>query len=205
MKISHGSLETVRKNPRGFAKQPPHSIFGGPSAYRLWQLATRKVHTSSLEDAKKHLEKIFWKNLTKNPRNTRKLIELMTSLKEYSSQFNHLNHQAIKLGDKFSIEILQGLFFGGEIPRVDLKPKSGYSIVLFNKEAQNWQDELRMPLIQEAYAKKLGAPLKEIEVGVYCLKTNKHEFRTYSAREVKKSMEEMHDLAKIIKTEQRSK
>ena len=82
---------------------------------------------------------------------------------------------------------------------MDLKTQSGYAIILFIKEDYDWETELRMPLIQEAYSKKLGAPLNEISVGIYCLETNRHEFKTFSSKEVGKAKGEVTELAKIVK------
>ena len=44
---------------------------------------------------------------------------------------------------------------------------SAYNVWLFAKQPLDWRSELRLPLIQLAYSKKLSVGVDEIRVGIY--------------------------------------
>lgn len=77
------------------------------------------------------------------------------------------------------------LTISGQIARVDLVPSGGYAgWMLLSGNGRGWRRELRMPLSQEALARKMNVPIDEIIVGVYAFRSRSVEHTSYSATEV---------------------
>jgi hypothetical protein len=80
------------------------------------------------------------------------------------------------------------LAISGQIARVDLVPSGGYAgWILLSGDGRGWRQELRMPLSQEALARKMNVPINEIIVGVYAFRSRSVEHMSYSATEVREA------------------
>ena len=55
MKVSHGQLELLRADPNAFAARQRPRGFGGPSMFRMWQYAVKRVHSESVDAATEYL------------------------------------------------------------------------------------------------------------------------------------------------------
>jgi hypothetical protein len=83
---------------------------------------------------------------------------------------------------------------------VDLT-QNGYSAWLFAKEIGNWRSELRLPVVQGAYAARLGAPVEEVTVGVYSFASATYTEYSYKPEEVAAALNELFTLLRQL-TEQ---
>lgn len=73
----------------------------------------------------------------------------------------------------------------GQVARVDLVPSGGFvGWMLSSGDGRGWRRELRMPLLQEALARSLNAPIDEVAIGVYAFQSRFVGHTVYSATEV---------------------
>jgi hypothetical protein len=81
----------------------------------------------------------------------------------------------------------------GQIPRLDLAP-NGYNVWLFAKQPLDWRGELRLPLIQAAYSRKLNVDMSEINVGVYDFSTATYTDYSFNEQEIAEANRELSGL-----------
>lgn len=80
----------------------------------------------------------------------------------------------------------QDLVCSGEITRLDMIPGGGLAGWLFrNNDISGWDQELRMPLIQEALALEVGRDVEDVMVGVYGFQQRLVDQRTFFQGEVR--------------------
>jgi hypothetical protein len=199
MKISHGQLENFRANPVAFASQQYPRSFTGPSMFRMWQYALKKIHSEDVEAAAEYLHEMITSNFKVNDRNERKLENLVEQLYRYSAAFESLAHVAIEVLKPMAFTVTSKLTIAGEITRLDLVPGGGYAVfVLSRDERADWRRQIRFPLIQAHYAKKLNCALTEVAVGIYSVPDGKHELKRFTAPNISAAQSEIVKLAKRI-------
>ncbi len=87
----------------------------------------------------------------------------------------------------------------GQIARADVAP-SGYAGWMFlSGDAGAWRQELRMPLIQEALAQEMNAPVDEVIVGVYAFRQRNVEQTSYSAAEISAARSTLEELLRRLR------
>lgn len=144
---------------------------------------------NDLSAAQEYLEEKF-----KIFRDQRKLPELSNQLDTYVQDFRRLRTDVIKTRDNVVVglpEKYAEFVVSGQVSRIDLKPKGGYSLWIFARNYRDWRDDPRMPLLQQAYSDKLDASLDEIEVGIYDFLAARHEslqFDRAAVRNVEKRL-----------------
>ena len=89
MKVSHAQLELLRANPAAFARQRT-TRFGGPSMFRMWQYALKRVHSEGVDAAAEYLRETVLSNFKVNDRNESRLDELVDALYQYATAFASL-------------------------------------------------------------------------------------------------------------------
>lgn len=83
----------------------------------------------------------------------------------------------------------------GQVERVDLCLPSGYSVWMFRSaDLGQWDDELRMPLIQEAVSSHLNVSPSEVEIGVYSFGEHSKAKRKYTSSEIQSAKDELDQL-----------
>ena len=94
-----------------------------------------------------------------------------------------------------STQYLDSLKVTGEISRIDMHPNGAYAVWLFNKgSAGNWQNELRMPIIQNAVGVEFGAPPEQIHVGIYTFEDHAVNIHNFTNSDIKRAHLELEDL-----------
>lgn len=87
----------------------------------------------------------------------------------------------------------------GEISRFDYVPAGGYAAWLFrSKNPEGWKSELRMPIIQDIAAKRLGVPLAEIRVGVISFQDRFSEHHSFNENQIVAAYEELVNLLRLF-------
>lgn len=91
----------------------------------------------------------------------------------------------------------------GEVSRLDLAQSGCYAAWRFDSgDARGWQEDLRMPMIQEAVARILDAPTDEITVGVYAFRARSIQYRRYSASEITAARSMLEDTVRRLLAQQ---
>jgi hypothetical protein len=198
MRVSHGQLEEFRVSPKAFvSRQRPN--FPGPSMFRMWQYALKRVHSENVDKAVEYLHDTILSNFKVNDRNERRLDELVDGLYRYATAFTSLGNVAVEVLKPITFVVGPKLIIGGEITRVDLVPSGGYAaFVLSRKQGEDWRGQIRFPLIQAHFAAKLNCPLKDVAVGVYSVPNGVHELHRFSTPRVSAAQAEIADLAKRL-------
>jgi hypothetical protein len=199
MKISHAQLESFRANPSAFVAGQNPRTFSGPSMFRMWQYALKKVHSENFDIAAEYLHDTIVSNFKVNERNAERMDNLIEDLQRYADAFESLGHVAIEVLKPMNFVVNSKLIITGEITRLDLIPAGGYAaFVLSREEGEDWRRQIRFPLIQAHYARKLNCSLNEISVGVYSVPDRKHELQRFSALRVSAAQNEIIRLAKRL-------
>jgi hypothetical protein len=193
MKLSHSELEAFRTNPQAFVDRHDGG-FARIGMFRYWQFALRTYHKQGRQAALAQLDGDLSSHFKATKPNLRKFAELKRQLGAYATSFEALGHVAVEVQKRLTATPCPNLQVGGEIARLDLVPTGGYAVYLFWKEGGHaWQDQIRFPVIQQHFASKLTAPLKEITVGVYCVQTTTHQLLRFSASAIARAQSELDD------------
>jgi len=209
MKISHSSLEIIRKNPKQYIKEhyTNNSSHFSFSAYRLFQFATRQYHNNSDNRpiAIGYFERKFHEKFKQNSQNERRLADFLDHLLAYFDSYEELGNHVNEVGTNINIDLGSGNRICGEVFRVDLVVKGNYKYAayLFVKDDTNWKNELRMPLLQKYFASVYGCSLDQVSIGVYCLATGKHESVCFSAKRISAASKEIQDITSILLAEEK--
>jgi hypothetical protein len=202
MKIPLRELEQVRKDPRAYLRRREGASGGGfnpKSKYATLQRAALHYHKSNgdLDRARKYLEDAYAKLF----KDQRSLQGSLIQLNRYADAFAQLGSRVFQIRDRLSLSLPEAISreinLIAQIPRLDLT-LNGYAVWLFAKEPSDLRSELRLPLIQEAYSRKLSARLDEITVGVYDFATANYESYSFTQREINKATDELGDLVERL-------
>lgn len=194
MKIGFKQLERLRMNPKSVNDK--NAFFGGRSKFMRWQDAIARFHSKgdNITEAQKYLEATFAR-LADNSLNKRDLKKYMEHLSEYEVDYKALKSQKIEYRMSFSFDIPLGHVLGGQISRVDINTNSdGYSIYSFEKDIDDWEDELRFPLLQSFVADFFGCFSKEVNVGIYHLNDGKHYSKSFPSSKIKEAQKELNEV-----------
>jgi hypothetical protein len=117
----------------------------------------------------------------------RDLPKYMEQLGQYAGEFARSGATVFKVKDRLSFpleeELSEKFKVSGQIPRVDLT-SDGYTVWLFSEETKDWSSQLRLPLIQFAYAEALSAPADELKIGIYDFSTAEQWVRSFTDDEI---------------------
>lgn len=198
-KISLTELEDVRKDPSAFKKKketgkgffPNKSLFQTlkRSIYEYHKENNASVAMNYLED---RLEQF------KNRSKCKKAIE---DLQWYISEYQKLNWATALRKHNITIPLstkqADSLKVSGEINRIDFHPNGAYAAWLFIKgNGENWRNELRMPVIQNAVGVELGAEPAMVHVGVYCFEDHVTYLHNFSNSDIRRAHSELEELFK---------
>lgn len=196
MKISHGQLELFRFDPNAFTAQRATRPLVGKSMFRMWQYSLKKLHSENLGIAATHLQNIIHSNFKINRNNEKRLDDLIFMLYQYADAFSTLGNIALEVLKPISLVISPKLTITGEITRLDLVPTGGYAAFLLSRDkCENWQEQIRFPLIQAHFAIKLNCQLQDVSVGIYSIPEGKHEIHRYTVSHVNSAQNEITTLA----------
>lgn len=196
-KISLTELEEVRKNPAAFKKkkEATKGVFASKSIFQTLKWAIFKYHKDNNNlAAMSYLEDGLGK--FKNRNKCEKAIE---DLQWYIAEYQKLGWatalQKHNITIPLSTQYADSLKITGEINRIDFHPNGTYAAWLFSKESKgNWQDELRMPIIQNAIGVEMGAPPELVHVGIYDFEDHKINLHNFKEKDIRRAHLELEDL-----------
>lgn len=200
MKVPLRELEEARRDPGAYVRRrraaAAQKYIGFKSKYLTLQRAVYRFHRSNndLQAAQEYLEQSYLRQF-KRPE---QLAIYAEQLGRYADAFKGLGTTAFRVKDRLVVPLPKkltdaGMRVSGEIPRVDLTA-AGYTAWLFAKKTDRWEDELRLPVIQVAYARELGADEEEIKVGIYDFSKGEHKLYEFSARKRRAAQSEVYRL-----------
>jgi|AGTN01.3.fsa_nt_gi hypothetical protein len=200
LRIAVSDIREVIADPKSYRKQLESSS-SQPRRFSKMQcvrLACYRFHkpNEDINSALDYLEKMFIKNFV----NTDDLADHLMMLEEYVQQFLKSGNTAIACRERMMIE-LPSEFVGrirvsGETSRIDLTD-GGYAVWMIGHSLDNWQQDPRFPVLQAHYAKKLGAGLSEVSVGVYDFKIGKHESEIFAESVISTTLSELENALKV--------
>jgi hypothetical protein len=181
MRISHTELETCLGNPPNwYVAVRTASSHGYKMGYeRSLRLTIFHYHKTSAAEARQYLDKMVKKH---NFKNAARVTEIENGLESY---IHWAESESLKVADtRIKITLPVGfLELRGEVGRVDVTA-AGYRAVLLSQPPPDWQQQLRMPLIQAAIGAMYGRPPDKIAVGFQELDGSNLETVVYGRRQI---------------------
>src|SRR5437870_4811437 len=170
MKLSFSQLESARKNPARFGSN--FSGAGGffnSNNFRTYLLAAvNRFHRGESKEQVLHFfEERCRTRLSLRRGFQSKLAHYLTVLADYCDGFAAQHCQFVESNKSISLALGNHLLTG-RIDRFDVRIPTGYRATAGQLYKTNWQLELRWPLIQNAIARELNCPPRELEIGVFC-------------------------------------
>lgn len=187
MRLSHSRLEEVRRDPtilRATGAPAPRKF----SRFRALQFSTYKVHSEGLDQAIKHLERLYARNF-KRPEG---LSPLVDRLRAYDANYRALGTMVVETNVRIELAVTSADALIGEVARIDLDPISGGSrLWLLAQSTDEWRSQLRMPLLQRWLSGRLGAPDSDVTVGFYFFDAGRYESESFTSEAIDAAIEEV--------------
>jgi len=167
-KVGLREIEEALRNPRAFVRGQRTGGYPRYSRFMALRSTALDFHKDNdLSTAQRVLEERFRRSFKVIKGND----EYFDMLKKYVKSFLALGTTFVRARINVSIQLPEeyGDEFqvSGQITRLDIHPDGGYRAWLFSRTPEEWQAELKYPLIQEACAKQLNVGPQEIVPGVY--------------------------------------
>jgi hypothetical protein len=174
MRLSLGAIEAALANPAAYragVEAGDGGGFGYTYANALRNGIYRYHSTMDRDAASEYLDESIRRS--KKLKSTQRRIETLEQLDWYMDQHAALNWPTFDTRLRVKVPVparaADSLTCTGEVGRVDLVPSGGYAGWLFvSTLGTNWQQELRMPLLQGVLAAEiLNVATEEVQVGIY--------------------------------------
>jgi hypothetical protein len=198
-KFSITQLEFARHNASAFAKsltRKDKERGGSYSSFSAWQNAIMRWHKfNDLEDSTSYLRTALDK-FAFIRRNEHELVKFMLAFDAYIEK--HISEQYVFMESRkrISIPIQPDLYVTGQVPIVNMNISGGYAIYFFSRNKDEWQDELRFPIMQHYFAKNVyGCDTSQIDVGIYSFNDRKHYRHCYTSKAIERAVAELSDIA----------
>lgn len=195
MRISHREIEECRRSPVGWAR--------ARSAGRGWPrlgysqallYSIHKYHRSqSAADARAHLQHLIDRNFT----NEGRIEQIVQDLDAYINWHQTSGTIVAETNIRLAYEVGGYLDMGGLVSRLDVTVE-GYRAVLLGAARSGWRDELRMPLIEDAIARRSARPLTDVSVAVQDLDGTNLAAESFSPQQVDAARGQFRSLGDIV-------
>ncbi len=193
LKIRCSSLEDVRKNPTAYAQQMAlgdgKNNGGTHGMFAYWQDIAKLVHQNELTTAEgvKELQNKFIR-FDDTPKNRSKQSLLLDQFVKYCNLYDKNKFAFVDSRRQMNWALCKNVSLTGLTPWV-VYNDSGYYSYFVTEQPFEWQDQLKFPLLQQYLVDyKIDCDVTEMNMGIYCLATNKFEFNSYTKAELKKTV-----------------
>lgn len=203
MKIPLRELEEARRNPDAYLKKRRNSTgfnFNPKSKYRT---LVRSVHTFHRQGNNSNFAQDYLEtNFAKQFKDQKQLAQYIEKLGQYILDFKDAGATVFRVKDILVIPINSefieaGFHISGEIPRLDITP-NGYTVWLFSNKPIDWENEIRLPLIQSTYAEILKVEEQEVKVNIYDFMGNEQKSFQFSKSELADAQQELKKMLSLI-------
>jgi hypothetical protein len=195
VKLPLRDLERLRQDPT--AAGQPRGFFPRFSKNRALHLAVYRYHRegNNLPRAIAYFEDLYLRNFKR----THELDQWLDQLTTYADMYEALGTVTVEAGRRASI-VHGAVELTGEISRLDLdlSPGGEYAVWLFTRAPEAWKNELRMPLIQQHFATKMGVASNCVSVGIYDFDTAMYDRHCFSDLELERASNSLTQLAAAI-------
>jgi len=188
LKISLTQLEEARKNPSTFRVNHENKEPSGrnPTIYSAFRNAVFEFHkTSNFSSAMNYLESHLEK-FSDQKKCQKAVSNLLWYVEEYQKFNWPLIQTRLNIVIPLSTKYEDSLRLSGQVSRLDINPNGGYGAWLFrSKGFEGWENELQMPIIQNAVGVELGKNEKPpIIVGIVSFEEHYIGLHEYSEVEI---------------------
>ena len=208
MKIPIRELEEARRNPDAYLKKRRNTTgfnFNPKSKYRTLVRSVHTFHRNGNDSnfAQDYLET----NFAKQFKDQRHLAQYIEKLGHYILDFKDTGASVFRVKDILVIPLNSefkeaGFRISGEIPRLDITP-DGYTAWLYTNKPVEWENEIRLPLIQSAYAEILKVDEQEIKISIYDFVENKKKSFHFSRDQMTDAKNELTKMLNLIQTSEK--
>lgn len=180
-RISHSQLAQCQDDPSEWVLNQVKTTFRRPSFNHCLREGICRFHRDRDTNAARQYtqERINKHGLTDK-------IRIQESLRCFDAYVKWFQSERITIfGSRvlLNLSLGHGLILGGIIPRVDMIPQ-GYRAILLDEIPLQWEEELRMPLIQRGLARTYSRPEDEFMVGIQELDASDLVVTSYSKKDI---------------------
>ena len=182
IKIPLRDLRMALEDPISYVNK--HKTVSPPtmrtSKYGVFRNAVFEYHSGNLQQAHNYLEDKFKIFKTQSD-----LAEYMVRLNTYAREFKQLKTNVVETRVNIALALPKeytDFRISGQVARLDLS--KCYNAWLFVRDDSDWSSDPRMPLLQDAVARKLNAELDEVEIGVYDFVKGGHYATNFKASQI---------------------
>jgi hypothetical protein len=186
IKIPLRDLRAAFADPANYVHQHSEKATGRMRAtkYGAFRNAVFQYHSSegNLKSAQDYLEAKF-----ETFKNQAELPEYLVKLSKYAKEFELLGTELVRTRANVALKLPEAYSdfrVSGQIARLDITKAHGYNVWTFVRGDTDWKSDPRMPLLQEAAAKRLNADLADVEVGVYDFIAGEHYWAKFSPSQI---------------------
>lgn len=199
-RVSLSELRSAFSNPTKYVGSfTGKSGSGGPSKYGMFLHAVGELHrTDDLQKAQDYLREKIEGNFT----NIADLPDYARRLQVYAREFRQLGNTFVRVRDNVSVPIpneFNDFVVSGQAARIDLVPSGGYAAWVFVRDVPDWAVDPRLPLMQFAYAGKLGVEIDEVLVGIYDFEFGRHSSQRFTSAQINKARRELRGLLQLLR------
>jgi hypothetical protein len=167
LKVPLGDLREALRNPRAFVRNQGagRSGFGRNRYMELRDVALAFHKENDVDASVASLEERLNRYKT-----TRDNEQYLSKLREYVSNFEALGTAVARVRSNIVLPTPEGyndFRITGQVTRLDVDPAAGYRAWIFASRTEDWDDDLRFPLMQAACASQLDVDVEEVVPGVY--------------------------------------
>ena len=197
MRISHSDLDACRRNPKQWVAAKLFGTGGGFS-YGYNQALKGAIYTYHRVGDPGKGNKYLAEKLSGFKDEARKS-ECKRALKNYIAWAESSERVVASCKVRLNLLLHGGVLLGGEISRVDIDSGSdNYEAIILGELPNDWQNELRFPLIQYEIATQFQRPASMVRIGFQSLDGANLVTTKYSRAAVEEALAEARQLGKIV-------
>ena len=136
-----------------------------------------------------------------DPEFNRKILAFAGKLDIYISQYQQLGWPFVQTNKRVQFSRLPGHLVSGSIGRLDINPAGGYFATNFEAKSSDWKHQLRVAITQQALADELGCSSTEVEVGMYCIESGKHDQVCMPDEQIQQATREVESILGLVAAE----
>jgi hypothetical protein len=196
-------LEQARKNPAEFAKLlksggSSNPGYNYPKSLR-WLNAACKYHINhQIVDAISSIENGF-RSRKDTRKNRNEVATFIEALHNYEDEINKRKLILIRSRELVNLPLSPALRLSGQIPLIFMRPSGGFLALFISLYNQNWEGELKFPVVQEYIANTIfSTESANVGVGYVDYYSGTLYETTFSDVELASYRDELNNISRVI-------